>query len=97
MVNKDILIEYMRMFRLECHIRLDMVPGDIPEIPVFMYEGAHKVAKEMALKELNLSEEDGEVLDKVIDFFIEKVKELDHYGKADDLTIKTIESGAFSK
>lgn len=96
MNRKEILLAYMTNFRVECHVRLDMVPSDIAEFPIFMYKAAHDVAKEKTLDELNIS--DGEVaksMDKVSELFISKLQELDHYGKADDFITKSIEADEF--
>lgn len=97
MVNADILLEYMINFRVECHFRLDMVPGSVADLPMFIYEAAHEVARERTLKEFNLSEEDREVMDKVNNFFITKLKEKDHYGEADEFTVEAIKAEEFSK
>lgn len=96
MDKKEILLEYMTNFRVECHVRLDMVPSDIAEFPIFMYKAAHEVAKEKTLQELNITaKEIGTAMDNIIDLFVTKLQELDHYGKADDLITRMIESDKF--
>ncbi|AFS78536.1 hypothetical protein Curi_c15270 [Gottschalkia acidurici 9a] len=95
MVNTDILLEYMLNFRVECHHRLDMMPGDVTDLPIFIYEGAQKASREQTIAEFNLSEEEGKILDKVGEFFLTTIKERDHYGEADDLTVEAIKSGTF--
>lgn len=96
MIDKDALLDYMARFRLECHYRLDMVPGDIKELPIFMYKGAQASVKESMVAELNLSDEDAAVIGKVGDFFLETLQELDHYTKTDDLIMKKINDGDFT-
>ncbi len=97
MNHKQLLRDYMYNFRLECHFRLDMVPGDVSELPIFMYERAHDSVIENMKNTLNLNEEDIEAIEKLNKFFVDKLKEFDHYSKADDLTIKKIEAGDFDK
>lgn len=95
MDRRQLLLDYMYNFRLECHFRLDMVPGDVSELPIFMYERASESVIDDMKETLNLNEEELEAIDKVKNFFINKLQELDHYTKADDLTVKKIEAGDF--
>ena len=96
MNKKEALLEYMTNFRVECHVRLDMVPSDIAEFPIFMYKAAHEVAKEKTLQDLNITtKEISEAMDSVNELFVTKLEELDHYGKADDFITKMIESNNF--
>ena len=97
MVDKNMLIDYMTRFRLECHYRLDMVPGDIKELPIFMYSGAQDSVRENMIKQYNLADEDLSIIDSVANFFLEKLEELDHYGKADDLVMSKIDNDSFIK
>lgn len=97
MIDKKTLLDYMTNFRLECHYRLDMVPGDIKELPIFMYKAAHDSVREDMAKELNLTKEDAAVIDEVGAFFLETLQELDHYTKADDLIMDEINNGKFIK
>lgn len=96
MTDKDLLLDYMNRFRLECHYRLDMVPGNIKELPIFMYKAAHESARDDMGKELSLEQESLESIDRVGELFLEKLVELDHYGKADDMIVEAIKSGEFS-
>lgn len=95
MNKKELLTEYMTTFRLECHYRLDMVPGDIKELPIFMYKAAQQTVREQMIKEYNLNEEDIKSIDEVSEFFLNKLEETDHFTKTDDMTMKLIESGKF--
>ncbi|KNF08909.1 hypothetical protein CLPU_5c02160 [Gottschalkia purinilytica] len=88
----EILLNYFKKFRVECHFRLDMVGGPMKDFPMHIYEAAYKQAKEDIIKEYNLSNEMSDNIDKVNNYFIKTLKETDHYGKADDLTVKLIES-----
>lgn len=97
MANRNILLDYMTRFRLECHYRLDMVPGDIKELPIFMYKGAHESVKDSMVKELDLSQEDRESINEVGEFFLNKLQELDHYTKTDDMVMNEIHNGRFTK
>lgn len=96
MDRKQLLLDYMYHFRLECHFRLDMVPGDVSELPIFMYERAQASVVENMKNNLKLNEEQLQAIDNVNNFFMGKLKELDHYSKADDLTIAKIEAGDFN-
>ena len=96
MDRKQLLMDYMYNFRLECHFRLDMVPGDVSELPIFMYERAQESVVANMTKDLNLNEEQVNSINAVNNFFMGKLKELDHYSKADDLTMDKIEAGDFN-
>lgn len=97
MNNQQLLTEYMTNFRLECHYRLDMVPGDIKELPIFMYTAAQKAVRENMIRDYKLSEEDIKSIDELAEFFLNKLEETDHFTKTDDMTMKAIESGKFNK
>ena len=97
MERRQLLKDYMYNFRLECHFRLDMVPPDVAELPIFMYEGSHEHVLEDMKKNMDLSEEEVEAIETVHKFFIDKLIALDHYSKADDLTMSRIEAGDFDK
>ena len=97
MTDKELLIDYMTRFRLECHYRLDMVPGNIAELPIFMYTAAQEATRETMKEELELNDDQLAVIDRAGEFFLKTLQERDHFGEADDLTIKGIEEGQFSK
>ena len=97
MTDKQILQLYLDRFRLECHFRMDMVPGDIAELPIFMYKAAQESVIGDMKKELDLDEEKLSLLNRATEFFIEKLIEKDHYGKAEDMLVRGIETDQFSK
>lgn len=97
MNNQDMLTEYMTNFRLECHYRLDMVPGDIKELPIFMYKAAQQTVRENMIKQYDLKESDIESIDKLSEFFLNKLEETDHFTETDDLTMKLIKDGKFDQ
>lgn len=97
MTDKELLIDYMSRFRLECHYRLDMVPGDIKELPMFMYTAAQEATKETMKKDLELDEEQLVLINRAEEFFLKTLQETDHYGETDDKIVEAIEEGQFSK
>lgn len=96
MNRQELLTEYMTNFRLECHYRLDMVPGDIEELPIFMYKAAQKAVRENMIRDYKLNEEDITSIDKLSEFFLNKLEETDHFTETDDMTMEAIKSGKFS-
>lgn len=97
MTDKELLTDYMTRFRLECHYRLDMVPGNIAELPMFMYTAAQEATRETMKNELDLNKEDLEKIDRLGEFFLKTLQDTDHYAQTDDLTVAAIEEGKFSK
>lgn len=97
MTDKELLTDYMTRFRLECHYRLDMVPGNIAELPIFMYTAAQEATRGAMKNELDLSKEDLEKIYKLEEFFLKTLEETDHYTQTDDIIVEAIEEGKFSK
>lgn len=96
-MTKDMLLDFMTRFRLECHYRLDMVPGDIRELPIFMYKAAQESVIEDMTKEFNLNEEDVNTLKELANTFNKNLEETDHFTNTDDIITEQIKSGEFSK
>lgn len=95
MTDKDIMLKYIQMFRLECHYRLDMTAADFEELPIHIYQGAHRGALDDIVEELKLDSEFQSRLNSIYKFFEKTIIEKDNYNLADDITVKKIESEAF--
>lgn len=96
MTDKDIMLQYIQKFRLECHYRLDMTAADFEELPIHIYRGAHRGACEELVNELSLSKDFQSKLDSIYNYFEKAVVKEDNYNTADELTVKAIEDGQFS-
>ncbi len=97
MTDNELLTDYMKRFRLECHYRLDMVPPNIQELPIFMYTAAQEAAREDMKEQLDLNKEQLVIINRAEEFFLKTLKETDHFSETDDLIVKAIEEGKFSK
>lgn len=95
-MTKNMLLDFMTRFRLECHYRLDMVPGDIRELPIFMYKAAQESVIEDMTKEFDLNEEDVNILKGLTNAFNESLDETDHFTNTDDIITEKIKAGEFN-
>lgn len=97
MTDKELLMDYISRFRLECHYRLDMVPGDIQELPIFMYTAAQEATRSTMKEQLELDNKQLGLIDTAAKFFIDTLQQTDHFGETDDLMVEAIEEGKFGK
>ncbi|MDO5707454.1 MAG: hypothetical protein Q4P31_02335 [Andreesenia angusta] len=96
MNKRDIINDYLRFLRTESNARLSLIPGNTMDLPIYIYDGAHQMAKKDVYSHLNLDDEKYlELFDEIYAYFREKLIERDHFSEADDLTVEAVESGKF--
>jgi hypothetical protein len=93
METKDMLINYLTKFRLECHFRLSFYPEEMNHMPIDVYNSASNEAKNEIIKELNLNDKQAKLIDKVHKYFIDRVVEIQDYNEAEKKTKEAIEEG----
>ncbi|WP_425446865.1 hypothetical protein [Dethiothermospora halolimnae] len=91
MTDKEMLIEYINKFRLNCHYRFNFMPPEIDGIPFYLYEKAHKEAKEEMIKE-GIAEDKINIIEDTYNLFIDTMKEKQDYSLAEKTVLNSINS-----
>lgn len=97
MNEQELLRDFMKKFRLNCHYRFMFMPPEIQEIPFHIYKAAYLEGKDEMKKGTDLSYREEELIDNLYDYFIQKVKETDNYNEADEMVVKEILQGYDTK
>lgn len=95
MDRQEMLMDYYRRFRVECNLRMSMIPGVPREMPFYIYEGAHAAVSKEIRDEFDLSSEYESAFDGIFEYFNNSLKETDHFGKSDAATSEALERGEF--
>lgn len=90
MNNKEILLKYVKSFRLECHFLLDYADSSAG-MPCDTYNRAYNNAKIELIEQLNLNEEAINKIDAIHRTFMSKVVELENYNYAEEYILNVIE------
>jgi len=90
--EKNLLSEFMKKFRLNCHYRFMFMPPEVEEIPYHIYKAAYEEAKEEVREKL-VSDREENMIDNIYQSFINKLKDTEDYNIADEMMMKEIDSG----
>lgn len=90
MESREVLLKYVKNFRLECHFLLDYASGS-KGMPLDTYNRAHRTAKEEVVEEFDLNDELKNKIDALHRTFISKVIELENYNYAEEYILNVIE------